>query len=176
MFEAVLAGLFGFMDAILGIAFLLPASERVRAMAGVLAISALVSGIVLYVNSKVLDTGEMKRLKKRIGKLQEEMREAQKKEDSKRAAKLQKELMDLNMKIMPMSMRPMMYTMVPIILIFQWLRRVPLIEEVIREQGYLVELPFPLPHYGAQLGWLGWYILCSFLTSTLIKKFLDIEY
>ena len=56
------------------------------------------------------------------------------------------------------GMKPMMYTWIPIILIFGWLRRTYAGVEGVVEIG------------GWQLGWFGWYFICAIVISTVLNK------
>jgi len=162
------------MDATLGIFFNLSGSEKFNLMFGVFAVSVLVSALIVFITAKVIDQKEMKRMKARIAKYQEKIKEAQKKNDMKQVGRLQKEMLRDQGAIMSKSFRPMFYTMIPIILIFTWLRhKIPN-----GPDDYILTLPFSFLKAGGSnisLGWLGWYILCSFPASTLIKKIFKIE-
>jgi uncharacterized membrane protein (DUF106 family) len=130
---------------------------------------------VVFVTSRVVDQREMKRIKAKLAKYQEKAREAQKKNNMSEFKKLNKEIMSLQSKMMANSFKPMIFTMIPIILIFSWLRHYDYLAAYIKTNGYLVSLPFSLPIWGSKLNWLGWYILCSIPISTLIKKIFKLE-
>jgi uncharacterized membrane protein (DUF106 family) len=163
------------MDLIFGIPFHLSGNDRFNVMFGVFVISTLVSAIIVIITSKVIDQKEMKELRSKMAKFQEKARAAQKKKDTKQLSKVNKEMMSLQSKMMSKSLKPMIYTMIPIILIFSWLSQYGYLKSFIELHGYVVVLPFSLPIWGTKLKWLGWYILCSFATSPLIKKVFNIE-
>jgi len=163
------------LDAVFGIPFHLTANNTFNALFGVFSISILISAIIMVITAKVMDQKEMKKLKEKLAKYQEKVKAAQKKNDTKQVNKISKEMMGLQTKMMSQSMKPMLYTMVPIIIIFGWLRQYPDLQNFVEVNGYLVVLPFVLPVFGAKLGWLGWYILCSFPASSLMRKALKMD-
>ncbi len=163
------------MDGIFGPLFHISSNPQVSAIVGVMFISLLVSVIIVAITSKIVDQKRMKELKAKTASYQEKIKKAQKTKNLKKVSSIQKEMMKYQKEMMGMSMKPMMYTMIPIIVIFTWLRQYDVLNDFIVQQGYLVALPFALPKFGSTLGWLGWYILCSFPMSVLIKKIFKIE-
>lgn len=163
------------LDPVLGIAFHLTANDTTNALIGVSFVSGLVSFIIMVITAKVVDQKAMKTLKEKMAKYQAKIKEAQTKNDTKRVSKISKDMMGLQSTMMSQSMKPMLYTMLPIILIFGWLRHYPYLQNFVEANGYLVVLPFALPFFGAKLGWLGWYILCSFPASSLMRKALKMD-
>lgn len=163
------------LDAVFGIPFHLTASDTFNALLGVLFISVVISFIIMAITAKVTDQKEMKKLKEKLAKYQEKAKAAKQKNDTKQLNKISKEMMGLQSTMMSKSMKPMLYTMLPIIIIFGWLRQYPDLQNFVEARGYLVMLPFVLPVFGAKLGWLGWYILCSFPASSLMRKALKMD-
>ena len=163
------------LDPVFGILFNLTADTNFNMLLGVSFMSILVSIIIMLVTAKVTDQKEMKRTREKMKKLQEKLKVAQKKKDTKQANKLSKDMMTMQTAMMSNSMKPMLYTFVPIIIIFGWLRQYAVLQDFVEVQGYLVTLPFALPHWGSQLGWLGWYIMCSFPASSIIRKILKMD-
>jgi len=85
-------------------------------------------------------------------------------------------MMEKQSAMMARSFKPMVFTSLPLIFLFQWLRNYrPLMDYVAHSGGFLVRLPFSLPHFGNHPGWFGWYILYSFSVSGLIKILLLVE-
>jgi len=171
----VVDSIFGATEALLSPLFHLTSNQRFNILFGIFLVSAIVSAIITFVTAKVVDQKEMKRYKELLKKYQDKMVKAQKKGDLKSTKKAQSRLMEVQSEMMKNSFRPMFYTMPPIILIFSWLRRYEYLQSYIDLHGHAVLLPFSLPKFGASLGWLGWYILCSFATSIIIKKVFGIE-
>lgn len=163
------------LDSVFGILFHLTANTNFNMLFGVSVMSILVSVIITVITAKVQDQKELKKLKTKMSKLQEKLKAAQKKNDTKQANKASKEMMGMQSTMMSQTMKPMLYTFVPIIIIFGWLRQYPDLQNFIEIQGYLITLPFALPHWGSKLGWLGWYIMCSFPASSLLRKILKMD-
>ena len=122
---------------------------------------------------------------------QKEIREAQKAGDGKKLVELQsrqQEMMQKQTQMMGNSFKPMIVTLVPILLIFWWMRA-----SVI--SGLIVTLPpsvyyitlTPMWHffghflYGGDatipfaIGWLLWYMICTFAMSQILRKFLGFK-
>jgi len=176
MFEFITGPIFLFFDSSLGLFFkLFGSNQKANVVLGVFMVSTMVSTIIVIISSKVVDQKEMKKLKARMSKVQERLRAAQKAGDQKKASKIQKEMMSNSSEMWQKSMKPMFYTMIPIILIFTWLRNYDPLMNFVEQTGYAVSLPFSLPKWGDKLGWLGWYILSSFATSPLIRKLFKVE-
>ncbi|MBI4344330.1 MAG: DUF4199 family protein, partial [Euryarchaeota archaeon] len=140
--DIAMAPFYLILDSTLGVLFRLSGSEVFNVLFGVFAISTILSGVILYITSKIIDPKEMKSLKERMAKSQERMKEAQTKGDTKELNKIQKELLQFQSSMMSMSMRPMLYTMLPIRELFTWLGRYPvLVEAVTKGGGHIVKLP-----------------------------------
>jgi uncharacterized membrane protein (DUF106 family) len=175
-FEFITGPIFYVFDNTLGLLFgLFGANQEANVLFGIFLVSAFVSGIIVLISARVVDQKEMKALKTRMSKIQERLREAQKAGDQKKISKIQKEMMQNSSELWQKSMKPMFYTMIPIILIFTWLRNYEVLVTFIAQRGYAVLLPFVMPFFGDRLGWLGWYILSSLATSPLIRKLLKVE-
>ena len=172
---------YSFLDPFLGVFFKFTASEHLNSMLGVFFMAVIVSALISLVSAKVIDQKELKALREELSGYQKKMKEAQDANDEKKLKKLSKQMMEKQSAMMTMSFKPMIYNMVPILLIFGWMRgygplqAFSLLPYETLGKTVVVELPFALPHYGNYLGWFGWYILCSFPISTLIRKILKLE-
>ncbi|MFQ5815858.1 MAG: EMC3/TMCO1 family protein [Candidatus Hydrothermarchaeaceae archaeon] len=176
MFEFITEPIFWVFDNTFGLLFgLFGSNQEANVLFGIFLVSALVSAIIVLITAKVVDQKEMKKLKARMSKVQERLRKAQKDGDKRKAAKIQKEMMHNSSELWQKSMKPMFFTMIPIILIFTWLRNYEVLNAFVAQRGYAVLLPFVMPMFGDRLGWLGWYVLTSFATSPLIRKLLKVE-
>lgn len=175
MVQEFLDPVFKTLDGLFWPLFHMSSNTKFNIIFGVMLISLLVSALIVGITSKVVDQKRMKELKAKTASYQEKIKKAQKRKDMKKVSSIQKEMMKYQKEMMGMSMKPMMYTMIPIIVIFTWLRNYDYLNEFIAQQGYLIALPFTMPKFGSTLGWLGWYILCSFPMSVLIKKIFKIE-
>ncbi len=173
----------GFFDPLYGIldgAFdplfdLVPEDEKLSMMLGIFAVSILISLITTVVTAKVIDQEEMKSNRKRLKEIQKKMGEARDKGDEKKLKKITNEMMQVQSEVMKGSFKPMIYTFIPIIIVFRWLYQYDPLQTFISLNNHLVSLPFTLPVFGRELGWLGWYIICSFMTSTVIRKMFNLH-
>ena len=157
----------------------------------VLIIAFIVSLITTVANKFLVDQDEMNEIQARSKKLTSELREAQKKGDGKKVAELQAkqgEMMQDQSKMMTNSFKPMIVTFVPIILIFFWLRHssISSLVVILPPSVYWATLT-PLWHaiggviYGGKatipygIGWLLWYMICTFGMSQILRKFLGFK-
>ncbi|WP_305513680.1 DUF106 domain-containing protein [Methanobrevibacter sp. V14] len=157
----------------------------------VLVIAFIVSLITTIANKYLVDQDEMNEIQARNKAFQKELREAQKKGDGKKVAELQAkqaEMMQDQTKMMSNSFKPMIVTFIPIILIFFWMRTSAISNLVIilPPSVYWLTLT-PFWHflggflYGGQatipygIGWLLWYMICTFGMSQILRKFLGFK-
>lgn len=156
-------------------------------------IIAIVISLITSVAQKLLvDQDRLLYLQKEMKEFQQEMMEARKTNDPKaldRVQKKQMEFMNLQKEMMTMSFKPMIVTMLPILIIFWWISQNTLLNSIIVELPatayYVLLIPLwhALPFYGGvvpgapemSIGWLGWYILCSFGFSLLFRKLMGIK-
>lgn len=157
----------------------------------VLVIAFIVSLITTIANKLLVDQDEMNRVQAEMKEFQKELREAQKRGDGKKVAELQAqqtEMMQKRSAMMTNSFKPMFVTFIPIILIFFWMRTSAIHDLVIilPQSVYWVTLT-PMWHalggfiYGGKatipygIGWLLWYMICTFGISQIIRKFLGFK-
>ena len=154
-------------------------------------ISTAIALLTTIANKLLVDQDEMNAINKEMKEFQKEMREAQRSGDGKQMARLQAqqgEMMQKQSAMMTNSFKPMIVTFVPIILIFFWMRASAIHDLVIilPTTVYWVTLT-PLWHvigsmfYGGQatipygIGWLLWYMICTFGMSQILRKFLGFK-
>ena len=101
------------LDPILGPLLLLPP------VLGIMIMSLIISLITIFAYKLTTDQNLMKRLKTEIKELQNEAKEL--KNNPNKAMKVQTKMMETNSKYMSESMKPTLFTFIPIILIFGWL-------------------------------------------------------
>jgi len=104
---------FAFLDPILGWSLMLPPFW------GIFIVSGLLSLLLTLIYKWTTDQNLMKQLKDEIAALQKEMKELR--SDPDKAMHVQKKAMEANMKYMMESLKPTLFTFIPIILIFGWL-------------------------------------------------------
>ena len=140
----------------------------------------------------IISFAKMNEMQAKSKALQKELREAQASGDSKQMAKVQAKQMDMmsdQSEIMKMSFRPMIVTMIPILLIFAWMWQSSIkdIIVVFPPAVYYCTLT-PIFHslgqmlYGGNIttipygvGWLWWYFICTFGMSQIIRKFMGFK-
>ena len=157
----------------------------------VLIIAFIVSLITTVANKYLVDQDELNAQQAEMKEFNAKLRDAQKRGDGKEIAKLQAEqteLMQQQTAMMTNQFKPMIVTFVPIILIFFWMRSSAIHDLVIilPKTVYWVTLT-PLWHvigsflYGGQatipygIGWLLWYMICTFGMSQILRKFLGFK-
>jgi len=114
------------------------------------------------VRNAVLDKDQVKESKEKLKKHQTALKEATKKGDTTGAKRAQEDLMSVTMENFKQSFKPMMFTMIPFLLVFSWLRKT--------YGGVGTVVGFS----GINLGWLGWYIVCSMVASIILNKILKV--
>ena len=169
----------------------------------ILIISFIVSFIITLANKLLVDQERMEEIRERIKEFQRKIRRASKDPElMKELEKEQEEIMKIQMEMMRMSFKPLIYTWIPIIAIFAYLKHVYDYNGVSHTldpswNGVVVYLPtilsklllVPFFHWlgglfyqsgfgivsDNALGWLGWYIVCSMATSTVLRKVLGVK-
>mgnify|MGYP001772595785 CR=1 FL=1 len=138
----------------------------------------LISLIINLVNKRTIDYGRMRELQKVVREYTELQKELMRNPDDrklkKKLDKMKPQFDAARAEISRMNMRPMLYTTLPIIVIF-WLlgsfyTDIP-----------VLNLPFPLPWIldyfhgnsglsNQTLGYLGYYVIASFLFSSIFQR------
>ncbi|MDD1763391.1 MAG: EMC3/TMCO1 family protein [Methanobacteriaceae archaeon] len=190
MFEFITDPIFAALNAVL-----LPFINAVGPIVAVFIIATVVAFLITLANKLLVNQERLAYIQGEMKGYQSEMMKAQKSGDEKAMAKMQKkqaEFMDLQKEMMGNSFKPMIVTMIPILLIFWWMATVPAIAGTAGQLGLVVELPtiafytllVPLFHMFYQqspgvpyqaIEWLGWYILCSFAMSLIWRKYLGLK-
>ena len=157
----------------------------------VLIIAFIVSLITTIANKYLVDQEKMNEIQERNKAFQKELRDAQKRGDGKKIVELQSkqtEMMQDQTAMMSNQFKPMIVTFVPIILIFFWMRTSTISSLVVTlpPAVYWITLT-PLWHaiggfiYGGKatipygIGWLLWYMICTFGVSQILRKFLGFK-
>lgn len=133
----------------------------------ILLVSVILSLVTTLIYKFATDQSLMKQIKDDIKKYQEQLKQC--KSDPAKSLEIQKQMMPLNSKLMMQSMKPMLITIIPFIVVFQLLARV--------YSGYVViplSFHFPLSGLETGLGWIGTYIIFSMIFTTLFRKALKV--
>jgi len=159
------------------------------AIIGVFIIATVIAFFITVANKLLVDQDRLQFLQKEMKGFQKDMMAAQKSGDPRAMADMQKkqtEFMSIQKEMMVNSFKPMIVTMVPILIIFSWMAGNPLINHMwlnLPNFAYYVLL-IPIFHsfYHQSPGvpimaieWLGWYILCSFAMSIIWRKLLGLK-
>lgn len=86
---------------------------------GILILAFFITLLMNLVYMWATDQKEMKRLKRKLKEMQKKMREQR--DNPKQAMALQKKMMSLNGQYMKKSLKPAIYTFIPIIIVFGWM-------------------------------------------------------
>ena len=130
-------------------------------------ISLLISFLITLSQKYLTNQELMKSLKAELKQLQKEMKTH--KDNPEKMAKVNQELMGKNLQYMKQSMKPMLYTFLPIIIIFSWLR------ETFITGGDYFSWGFHIPFLGPGIGWLWTYILASVIFSIVMRRIMKIH-
>lgn len=130
----------------------------------VIGISFLVSLASQLIHYKLTDQDYLKKKKAKIKELQKKLTPKTSKEELN---KLQNKIMSINSELMKHTMKPTMYTFLPMLITF-WVMNM-----FFQPYGDLLQLPVNLPLFGPAISWLGTYILSSFIFSLTLKPLIN---
>ena len=105
-------------------------------------------------------------MRKRMEEIRENVVKLQKEGKYEELSECFKEMMQVNKTYLKHTSKTLIFSLLIFILFFPWIKY--------RFEGYatIAKLPFSLPFIGAQLDWLKWYILSSFVVALILKKML----
>jgi uncharacterized membrane protein (DUF106 family) len=127
-------------------------------------LSFLISVMYRY----AVNQNDMRNLKKNMSLTKERMNKAQKEKDLKKSQEYMNEMMGYSQKQMRMSMIPMMLSMVVVLAAF-YILLLPLYGAV------KVQLPFWLPLFESDFGWLSWYVITGVPATFVFRKLLGVD-
>jgi len=133
----------------------------------IIAIFLIGAGISIFmslINKKFLGTGAAKEVKDKMNGIRANMLEAQKSGNTKAVNNCLKELMKVNSDYMKFMIKPMMISIILVILVLPFVRSA--------YTGMIVAtVPDSIPYIGGyELSWFWWYFICTFVVSTIIRK------
>ena len=130
---------------------------------GMLITVLVISVLMTIVQKYTTDQNELRKIKKEQKVLQKQMKEF--KEHPEKMMHLQKEQMALMPKQMKLSMRTIIYTGIPFVLLFRWFSDYFLaISEVTGE---------PVRFFGF-MGWFIFYLIGTLVFSSILKKYMKV--
>jgi len=129
-----------------------------------LIIAGMITFVITLFYKFLVDQKKMKSIREKIKEMQKEAKEHQK-TDPEKANKITAEMFKLTNQQMKTNMKPMIVTLLFVILIFPWLKTVFI--------GPIVQLPVTLMGR-TSFGWLLWYITISIPLSMTFRKLMGV--
>ncbi|MFA5405987.1 MAG: EMC3/TMCO1 family protein [Candidatus Nanoarchaeia archaeon] len=126
----------------------------------VIGITFLLSLGIQLINFKMTDQKLVNKKKREMKELQKSINVNSTQQELKVA---QDKLMAVNSELMKLTMKPTMYTFVPLLLAF-WA-----LGGFFSPFGDLIQLPINLPLFGTAISWFGVYFIFSFVFSLTLK-------
>ena len=130
----------------------------------------LASAVIVFIISIfyrfLINQNELRELKSKLKEKQAKVKELQK-SNPQEANKMLNEVLALSNKQFRMSMKPMLLTLIVVGIILPYFPQI--------FPGAVVKLPFYLPIFENDFGWLAWYILVSIPLGQLFRKLLGAE-
>lgn len=126
----------------------------------IIGISFIISLANQLINNKLVDREFVKNKRKELKELQKSITMNSTKKEIDEA---QTRMMAVNSELMKATMKPTMYTMLPLLGIF-WA-----LGNTFRPYGDLITLPISIPLFGTGISWLGTYIISSMIFGMTIR-------
>ena len=124
---------------------------------GLIIISAIISFITMLLQKYTTDQETLRQIKKEQKLLQEEMKTIR--DNPKKLMELQRKQFEFVPRTLDITIRPLVYTSVPIILFFRWFG------------DYFASHPYKFFGF---LSWIWAYIIFSIILSSIFKKVLNV--
>lgn len=131
-----------------------------------LLISAVIVFIISIFYRFLINQNEIRELKSNLKEKQTKIKELQK-TNPQEASKVLNEVLALSNKQFRMTMKPMLLTLIVVGV------ALPYVGQAF--PGTIVKLPFTMPYFGSDFGWLMWYILVSIPLGQLFRKLIGAE-
>lgn len=131
-----------------------------------LILAGVITFVITLFYKYMVDQSKVKQLKSDIKAMQEKIKEVQK-SDSKEANKMMGDMFKLTNQQMVLNFKPMLPAMVIVFALLPWMAKI--------FNSPVVLLPFNLPYFGNDFGWLMWYLIISIPLTQLFRKALGVE-
>ena len=125
---------------------------------GMIAIVLVISLFMTLVQKYATDQKTMKKMKEEQKRISDEMKKV--KENPQKMMELQKESMKFIMPTMKLSMRSIIYTAVPLILLFRWFNDFYALMDGFRFLGFF--------------SWFWFYLLGTLIFSSIFRKIMNV--
>jgi len=131
-----------------------------------LILAGFITFVITLFYKYMVDQNKVKQLKADIKAMQEKIKEVQK-SDPKEANKMMGDMFKLTNQQMILNFKPMLPAMVIVFALLPWMAKIFI--------SPIVQLPFSLPFFGNDFGWLMWYLIISIPLTQLFRKALGVE-
>jgi len=129
-------------------------------------ISVTITFVITVLYRFLSDPKKLKDLRDRTKEINAKIKEMQK-SNPEEAKKLTNEMLEITNKQMMASMKPMLATLLIAALYLPWMSE--------HFKGPVVMLPVSVPIFGADLGWIMWFILISVPASQIMRKAMGVD-
>ena len=130
----------------------------------------LLVSVILFISSLIykllINKNEVREIKQKQKEKQDRIKEVQKTNPNE-ANQLMNDMLKLSQKQMKITMKPMMVSLLIFMVVL------PILPSLF--PGVIVNLPFTLPYFGSDFGWLAWYFVLSLPLNSLFRKILGVE-
>lgn len=130
-------------------------------------LSFITSLITTLIYKFTIDQSKAKSIKANIKILSENAKEKQKSGNKEEVNKILQEIMKLNSEFTRMTLKPMIISMFPALIVLFILRYL--------YSGKYFYLPFPLPYIGNSCDWLLIYVVISFVFTIFTRRIMNLE-
>jgi len=136
---------------------------------GVVLISLVINIFITLAYKYLTDQERLKHIRGEMKKIRVEMKESR--SDPQKMSEINKRSMQHSGEQMKQQMKPMLITLIPIFIVFGWLRTVLTSEQI------LINFPFNIWKAGVNngIGWFGIYFITAIIFSTLLKKIFKVH-
>jgi len=132
-------------------------------------VSAILTLLLIFVYKWTTNQKEMEENKKRQKEIQEELK--QNKDNIEKTKELSSELSTIAMKSLKLSFKPMLFTFIPVIIIFALLKEMYKVAEI----GNIIYWGKNIPIVGDGGGWFFCYFVLSLVFSIIFSKIFKIH-
>lgn len=144
-----------------------PVTSNFSPLWSIILLSLILTIFITTIYKFVSNQTAMKQIKTDSDALRKEMKAV--KHDTEKYMAVQKKLMEKTFEQMRHSMKPTIFYIFPIILVFSWMSK------TFKGYGDLVNWGFYIPLFGTGLGWFGVYILASISFSIIVRKLMRVH-
>jgi len=134
-----------------------------------MALSAFLTILILVITKFFVNTKILREIKDEMEKIREQLSAAQKNGDKQMQNEFLSKMMETNSKYMKHSFKAVIISIIVLSLFLPYLK--------FKYEGIVIaQLPLSIPFIGTTLGWLGWYVLVSFMIGWVARKVLGMDY